>query len=134
MAGVTAGMKNYFGAIHNPNKYHDNRCDPYVAEVFETPLIKNKHRLSVIDALRVQFHRGPAYHARWAESVHTMIFSTDPVAADLTGWRLIEKLRAGAGLPSLEEEERGPNYIQTAAQMGLGQANSKDIQLIEEEI
>ncbi|MGB6339903.1 MAG: DUF362 domain-containing protein, partial [Candidatus Aminicenantaceae bacterium] len=24
LAGVTAGMKNYFGAIHNPNKYHDN--------------------------------------------------------------------------------------------------------------
>ena len=28
LAGVTAGMKNYFGAIHNPNKYHDSGCDP----------------------------------------------------------------------------------------------------------
>lgn len=134
MAGVTAGMKNYFGAIHNPNKYHDNRCDPFVAEVFETPLIRDKHRLSIIDALRVQYHRGPAYHARWAEPAQTLIFSTDPVAADFTGWRLIEQLRAGAGLPTLEEEARHPDYILTAARMGLGRARSKDIRLIVEEI
>ncbi len=134
MAGVTAGMKNYFGAIHNPNKYHDNRCDPFVAEVFETPVIKDKHRLSIIDALRVQYHRGPAYHARWAEPIQTLIFSTDPVAADFTGWRLIERLRAKAGLPTLEEEDRHPDYLSTAARMGLGRARSEDIQLIEEEI
>jgi len=44
LAGVTAGMKNYFGAIHNPNKYHDFNCNPFVAELFDTKLIKNKHK------------------------------------------------------------------------------------------
>jgi uncharacterized protein (DUF362 family) len=42
LAGVTAGMKNYFGAIHNPNKYHDSRCDPFVADLFDSqPSRKN---------------------------------------------------------------------------------------------
>lgn len=132
LAGVTAGMKNYFGAIHNPNKYHDDNCDPYVAELFETLPIKGKHRLTVIDALRVQYHRGPAYHAAWAEPQGALIFSTDPVAADFTGWQLIERLRARSGLPSLTEEEREPSYIRTASRMGLGQARSADINLIEE--
>jgi uncharacterized protein (DUF362 family) len=40
LAGVTAGMKNYFGSVHNPNKYHDTNCNPYVAEVFDTNTIK----------------------------------------------------------------------------------------------
>ena len=33
LAGVSAGLKNWYGVIHNPNKYHDSCCDPYVADV-----------------------------------------------------------------------------------------------------
>ncbi len=134
LAGVTAGMKNYFGAIHNPNKYHDSNCDPFVAELFETEPVQRKHRLSVLDGLVVQYHRGPSYHARWAKTYETLIFGLDPVATDFIGWKVIEKLRAENGLPSLKEENREPRYLQTAAKMGLGKANSKEITLIEEEL
>jgi len=34
IAGMTMAMKNMFGAIHNPNKYHQNTGNPYVADVF----------------------------------------------------------------------------------------------------
>ncbi len=134
MAGVTAGMKNYFGAIHNPNKYHDTNCDPYVAELFETEPIKKKHKLTILDCLVVQYHRGPSYHARWAEKYEALIFGLDPVATDFTGWQVIEKLRAENGLPSLKEENREPKYLKSAEKMGLGKANSNDIKLIEEEL
>ena len=33
IVGVTLALKNLFGAIHNPNKYHTNAGDPYVADV-----------------------------------------------------------------------------------------------------
>jgi len=134
LAGVTAGLKNYFGAIHNPNKYHDQNCDPFVAELFDTPPIKTRHRLTVLDALVVQYHRGPSYHARWAEPAGTMIFATDPVAADAVGWRLVERLRKAKGLPTLEEEERPPRYILTAERLGLGRATEADIRIIEDEV
>ncbi len=134
MAGVTAGMKNYFGAIHNPNKYHDTHCDPYVAELFETEPVKKKHKLSILDCLVVQYHRGPSYHARWAKKYETLIFGLDPVATDFTGWQVIEKLRAENGLPSLKEENREPKYLKSAEKMGLGKANSHDIKVIEEEL
>jgi uncharacterized protein (DUF362 family) len=120
LAGVTAGMKNYFGAIHNPNKYHDDRCDPFIAQVFDAPPVKARHRLTVIDALAVQFHRGPSYHARWAAKFGGLVFSLDPVAADQAGWRILERLRQEAGLPSLEAEGRRPAYLATAEKMGLG--------------
>ena len=134
LAGVTAGMKNYFGAIHNPNKYHDFSCNPFIAELFETKFIKRKHKLTILDSLIVQYHRGPSYHARWAEKYESLIFSLDPVAADYVGWQVIEKLRAKKGLASLKEEERAPVYLQTAEKMGLGKANPKEIQIIEEEV
>lgn len=133
LAGITAGMKNYFGAIHNPNKYHDSHCNPFIPELFECPVIRKKHRLTILDGLIIQYHRGPAYHARWAERYGALIFSLDPVAADSTGWRLIEKIRAEKGLPSLKKEDREPVYIQTAAGMGLGSADPDKIQVTEEE-
>ena len=134
IAGLTGVMKNYFGAIHNPNKYHDSNCNPYVAELYETYLIKNKNRLSILDGIIVQYHRGPSYHPQWAKKCELFIISTDPVAADYIGWQLIEKLRREKGLPSLEEEKRMPYYIITAGKMGLGKANLDEIQLIEFEV
>jgi uncharacterized protein (DUF362 family) len=134
LAGVTAGMKNYFGAIHNPNKYHDTNCDPYVAEVFDTSLIKKKHRLTILDGLIVQYHRGPSYHSRWADKQGLLIFSFDPVAADAIGWQIIEKLRAKKGLPSLCEEDREPRYLKTAEKMGLGIADFDKIKIKEVEV
>ncbi|MFC2163498.1 DUF362 domain-containing protein [Acidobacteriota bacterium] len=134
LAGVTAGMKNYFGAIHNPNKYHDNNCNPFVAELFDASLIKRKHRVTILDALTVQYHRGPSYHAEWADNYGAFIFSQDPVAADVVGWQIIEKFRADKGLPSLKEEEREPGYLHTADRMGLGIANLKKIKIIETEV
>ncbi len=134
LAGVTAGMKNYFGAIHNPNKYHDSNCNPFVAELFDTEPIKKKHKITILDCTLVQFHKGPAYHSRWAKKYDSFVFSLDPVAADFIGWKIIEELRAKSGLPSLEEEKRAPLYLYAAERMGLGKANLNMIEIIEEEI
>jgi len=134
LAGVTAGMKNYFGAIHNPNKYHDTRCNPFVPEVFDSPPVKAKHRLSILDALVVQYHRGPSFHPQWAERFGGLVFGLDPVAADRVGWSLIERFRAAKGLPSLKEEGREPAYLATAEAMGLGRAGLGEIDIIEEAV
>lgn len=134
LAGITAAMKNYFGAVHNPNKYHDNHCDPFVAELLACPPIKTKHRLSILDAHVVQFHRGPSFHPRWAAPYASLIFGLDPVATDTIGWSIIEKLRAEKGLPSLKEEGRPPLYLETARLLGLGENDLKKIQIIEEEV
>jgi len=134
LAGVTAGMKNYFGAIHNPNKYHDTHCDPFVAELFDTPAVRSKHRLTILDCLTVQYHKGPSFHPQWAEKYQGLILSRDPVAADRVGWSLIERLRAAKGLPSLKEEGREPTYLATAERMGLGRADLREIEVVEEAV
>lgn len=134
LAGVTASLKNYFGAIHNPNKYHDSNCNPFVAELFDTKQVKTKHKISVLDALTVQYHKGPAYHPKWAKKCEILVFSTDAVAADSVGWQIIEKLRKEKGLPSLAEEQREPSYLKTAENMELGQANKKNIQIVEADV
>jgi hypothetical protein len=132
LAGLTAGMKNYFGAVHNPNKYHDDGCDPYVADLFHAPPIRAKHRLTVLDALTVQYHKGPSFHARWAERRETLVFGLDPVAVDTVGLGLVEGLRKAKGLPTLAEDGRPVRYLATAEKLGLGAASPASIRVIEE--
>ncbi len=131
IAGVSIGMKNFFGAIHNPNKFHGNCCDPYVADLFNHRFIRNKCRLTVCDASRIQVHNGPAFYPRYAREYGGLLVSTDPVALDFVGWQIIEKQRGEIGLKSLEDSGRKPTYIRTAAGLGLGKADMKQIKLIE---
>ncbi|RJP75298.1 MAG: DUF362 domain-containing protein [Candidatus Abyssobacteria bacterium SURF_17] len=123
LAGVSLGMKNFYGAIHNPNKYHDNNCDPYVADVCAHPLIARKLRLVVCDALIGQYHGGPAPRPQWSWQAGSLIVSRDPVAVDRIGLAIIEEKRKEAGMQSLKDVGREPKYIQTAAQRGLGTAD-----------
>jgi len=131
IVGVTLGMKNMFGAIHNPNKYHHNFGDPYVADLYSHPNISGKIRMTIIDALDVQPEGGPPFQADWCESYGGLLISDDPVALDRYGWKMIEEMRTEKGLPSLKDAGREPTYIHTAATLGLGTDDLEQIDLRE---
>ena len=71
-----------FGAIHNPNKYHGSRGDPYVADLYSHPDIGGKIRMTILDALEVQPEGGPPYQADWCEDYGGLLISDDPVALE----------------------------------------------------
>jgi len=127
LAGVSAGLKNWYGVIHNPNKYHDKNCDPYVADVVRHPFVAKKLRLTVLDGVRGQCQGGPAFLAEGLFDLGRVAVSTDPVAADLWAWQVIEAERARRGLLTLEAEERPPRFLETAARYGLGVGETKDL-------
>ncbi|MFH1279805.1 MAG: DUF362 domain-containing protein [Candidatus Eisenbacteria bacterium] len=115
IAGVTMALKNLFGAVHNPNKYHMNAGDPYIPDVYMLPSIRSKVRLTIGDALLAQCEGGPPFMPSWAWPFGGLIAGTDPVALDTVAWGIIEEERARLGLPTLAEAGREPVYIATAA-------------------
>jgi uncharacterized protein (DUF362 family) len=131
LAGISAGLKNWYGAIHNPNKYHGDGCNPYIARLAAYPLIKSKLRLTVIDGLVAQCHAGPARSPRWAWPYDGVLVSTDPVAIDAVAWQVIEARRKQVGLKSLAAEGREPKWIAAAARLGLGEARIDHIRRVE---
>jgi uncharacterized protein (DUF362 family) len=133
IVGVTMALKNLFGAIHNPNKYHSDVGDPYVADVNMLPPIRQKVRLTICDAITAQYEGGPSYMPQWGWSYNGLIVSRDPVALDYTGWQIIERKRAEKGLKTLEGEGRAPHYIATAADAGhrLGTNDPRRIAVVE---
>jgi uncharacterized protein (DUF362 family) len=130
LSGVSAGMKNWYGVIHNPNKYHDNGCDPYIADVARHPYIRNKLRLTVLDGVIAQCHGGPAYRQGGIFELGMVAASTDPVAADLWAWREIESERAKRGMPTLEAAGRPVRFLASAAKAGLGVDDPERLSLV----
>lgn len=130
LSGVSAGMKNWYGVIHNPNKYHQNGCDPYIADVARHPFIRDKLRLTVLDGVVAQCHGGPAYRAGATFELGRVAASTDPVAADLWAWREIEAERAKRGMPTLEAAGRPVRFLATAAKAGLGVDDPEKLLLV----
>jgi uncharacterized protein (DUF362 family) len=115
IAGVTMALKNLFGAIHNPNKYHLDAGDPYVADVYMLPPIRQKVKLHICDAVAPQYEGGPSYMPQWSWPYNGLLVARDPVALDYTGWQIIERKRGEMKLKSLQEMQRAPRYIATAA-------------------
>ena len=114
-AGVTIALKNMYGVIHNPNKYHPNGCNPYIADLNMLPEIRTRMRLTICDATTASYEGGPGYKPQYSWKNNALIVSQDPVALDYTGWQMIERKRATLGLRTLEAENRAPHYIATAA-------------------
>ncbi len=131
IAGVSGALKNNFGLVHNPNKFHLNGCDPHVAEVNAQAPVRGKQRLVICDALRVQINGGPAYHPAGAQLYERILLATDPVALDVVAWGLLEALRKKRKLPTLAADRRKPIHIAGAARLGLGVMDRSKIQLIQ---
>ena len=129
-AGLTCSLKNFFGAIHNPNKYHGNNCDPFVADVCAHALIRDRLRLVVCDATHPQYHGGPAMRVQWQWPYGGLILGTDPVAVDSVAREILVRRRAAAKMKPLEAEGRPVRYLATAQARGLGNANLDRIEVI----
>lgn len=134
LAGISAGMKNMYGLVHNPNKYHPDHCDPFVAEISSLPIVKKKNVLTICDITTIQYHGGPGYIANYAVRPGQIMISFDPVALDYVGYRMIEEYRKTNGHNSLKEAGREPVWLKTAARLGLGKADIDEIEIIDEDI
>ncbi len=129
LAGVSAGLKNWYGVVHNPNKLHAEGCAPYVPYLAASPLVNGKLRLTVVDAVTAQCHGGPGYAPSWAWPLEGFLATTDAVAADAVAWGLIEGRRREKGLRTLAAEGREPRFIAASERLGLGVADPRRIEV-----
>ncbi len=132
-AGVTIALKNMYGVINNPNKYHPNGCDPYVADLNMLPEIRSRVKLIICDATTAMYEGGPAFKPEHSWKSNSLLVSQDPVALDYTGWQMIERKRVEMGLKTLEAEQRAPRYIATAADVEhrIGHCDPSRIAVVE---
>ena len=130
IAGVTIGLKNWFGALHNPSKYHFDNLHDAISDVNAVPAIRKQTRLTICDATRVVYEGGPGLKPQCLERLGALLVSRDPVALDAVGCAKIDDLRAAHKLLSLKAAAREPKAIALAAAKGLGVADLKKIEVV----
>ncbi len=129
LAGLSAGLKNMYGSIHNPNKYHDNNCSPFCAHINNLEPVRGTHRCTVMDAVNVQYNGGPGYAGQYMSAYGGLIISEDPVACDRIGLEVVNHLRKQNGLPVLARAGRPVRYLDDARDLGLGESELDKIDL-----
>ena len=130
IAGITNACKNHYGSFDNPGAHHGNNCDPYLADLNALPVIRNKTRLIICDAIRPIAEGGPGLRGDYAWNYRAILAATDPVAIDTVGWQIIEARRKELGLPPLAQVGRPVKYLQTASQIGVGTNDPNRIRLV----
>ena len=104
--GMTAGIKNFMGAVWDRRIYHRNNLSQCIADF----LLVRKPDLTVVDAYRIVTGNGP--RTRSAADVRLtkmQIISTDVVAADASAARILGK------------QPEDYEHVRLAHAMGFGQ-------------
>jgi uncharacterized protein (DUF362 family) len=133
LSGVTFSMKNMYGVVQRPFELHAGGCNPGVADLNRIPVVRDKVRFTIGDAMSSVYEGGPGFHPEHLWQPNALIVGEDRVAVDHTAWQIIERKRAEVGVPTLEAAGRSPLYIATAAdaEHPLGFNDPKRINLME---
>ncbi|GJM24460.1 MAG: hypothetical protein DHS20C16_08750 [Phycisphaerae bacterium] len=120
LAVMTGAMKNISHAVvKHPARYHENGCSPFIGDIVALPQVRNKLRLHIVNALRIVFDEGPVPREETIWDGGFLIGGTDPVAVDVSGLHLIDRVRKAVGLPLIGETSL-PAYLEAADGAGVG--------------
>lgn len=130
-SGLGTLLKNYIMFVPQPWSYHGNACERLGA-IWQLPEVSGKTRLNILVMLTPLFHGiGPHHFSRrYTWPYGGLIVSTDPVAADATGAKIIQAKR---NLHFTEKRPIGPRPLHIAAadiRFGLGNSHPERIELI----
>ena len=115
MSGVTFALKNMYGVVERPQDLHAGGCNPGVADLNAFPIVRQKIKLTIGDAMTSVYEGGPGFRPEHLWQPNALIVGEDRVAIDQVAWGILEKKRSEVGLKTLEAAGRPPRYIATAA-------------------
>jgi hypothetical protein len=79
--GVTFAMKNMYGVVDRPQDLHAGGCNPGVADLNCIPVIREKVRFTIGDAMSSVCDGGPGFHPERLWYPNALMIGEDRVAA-----------------------------------------------------
>ena len=131
ICGYTGAMKNItHGCNINPQAFHEHNASPQIAHMYAQGVVKSRVALHIKDAYQAIYDEGPIDKNPARRVLQEAVYaSTDPVAIDVMGWKVVEQLRKDNGLPTLKDAGREPSYLRVASELGLGVYDDNRIRL-----
>jgi len=125
LAGVAVALKNWVGAIGglNPSDknvtyaFHSDSCAE-CCQFNAMPVIRDKCRLVIVDALRPLCQGGPQVNPKYLWPHNGLLVSTDPVAADMVCERIIQEQRDKQNLGPIRPPAKHVRVADTKYHLG----------------
>jgi uncharacterized protein (DUF362 family) len=131
-AAFTHALKMHYGTIDNAFELHANGCSkPGIAEVNAIPIIRQKQKLVVSDALLMAIEAGPRWDRRFIRPAGGLLVGTDPVAVDAVALSLLDEKRVADGMEAIAPRV---SHIALAEELGLGNGRLENIDLVKIEL
>jgi len=130
MTGINGALANMtLWNVDNWRRFvkEPNFGNPYLAEIYSDPMVRDKVVVTIMDGLEVQFAGGPFPNPNFTRPYGTIFASRDPVAIDAVAMRLIDEYRAANKLP---QAAIVAGHIESAASMGLGNFDENSIEQV----
>lgn len=129
-AGFTGALKNHYGSINNAREFHGNNCtSPGIPEVNKIPVIRQKQRLIITNALSCVFNGGPRWDRKFMWNYGGILIGTDPVAIDTVMLNILNEKRKVEGM--LPISDNVGKHIRLSKELGLGTNDMNEIDLME---
>ena len=128
ITGISLALKNHYGSFDNPGSHHDNNCNPAMADFSAIPVVKDKTRLVVVDALRPQYDGGPGLKADAQWSLYSLMVGTDPLAIDCQGLDIIQKKREEMGVDRIMPKVT--EWLASGQERGVGTCDPGRIEIV----
>jgi len=128
ITGISNALKNHYGSFDNPGSHHGNHCNPAMPDFNSLPMVKNKTRLVVCDAIRPQYDGGPGLKADAQWNFYSLIVGTDPVAVDYQGLQIIQRKREETGVGAIKPKVT--EWLAAAQERGVGTCDPGKIEIV----
>lgn len=141
LAGIGVALKNWLGAVTNINTkdigvafaLHGDSCAE-ACSINAIPVIRDKCRLVIVDALRPLFHGGPQVDPKYLWDYNALLMSTDPVAVDTVCLKILQEKRNEYKNREWPISPPAKHIMMADRKYGLGHSNWSEIELKEYEV
>lgn len=133
IAGLTFVMKNHYGSIKSPDRYHGDIGNA-IAELNALSPIKDRTRLIIGDALTACLRYGGAFPYWISDRIgDAILMSFDPVAADTIALQTLVQFLTDEGdeSRSVRLEMSATRCLESGAALGLGTNDPANMDLRE---
>ncbi len=127
ISGMSCCLKNHFGSFDNPGNHHADSCVA-MADFSAIPVVKQKARLMVVDAIRPQHSGGPGLQNQDQWNLYSVMVSRDPVAADTIGTDIVQKKLKDLGRKAIPANKLV--WLRSAQEQGVGTCDPSRIELV----
>ncbi len=128
IAGMAVALKNWVGIASGLNvsdrgtsyAIHANSCAE-CCKFNAMPVVRDKCRLVIVDALRPLCYLGPQVHPRYLWPYKGLLVSTDPVAMDVVCQRIVQKRRDEMNLGPIRPPAKHITLADTKYHLGTSE-------------